>query len=304
MSGKSKILVVIAGPTAVGKTSFAIELAKKFNTEIISCDSRQFFREMSIGTAKPTSSELAQVKHHFIDNLSIQESYNVSKFEHEVLEKLEELFLKHEIVVMVGGSGLYIDAVVNGIDDFPDVDEKLRSSLKERIEKDGLESLLEELKTLDPEYYEKVDQNNPNRILRALEVCMMTGKKYSDQRLSPKRQRPFEVIKFAINRDRQELFDRISLRVDQMINEGLLGEVESLSDHRNLNALNTVGYKEIYAFFDGTFTKEEAIEKLKTNTRRYAKRQLTWLKRDDSYNWLHPNDLEMAEQRIKDQLDL
>ena len=259
---------------------------------------------MSIGTAKPTDSELVQIKHHFINNLSISEPYNVSKFEHEVLKKLEELFVKHEVVVMVGGSGLYIDAVVNGIDAFPDVDENLRSSLKERIEKEGLDSLLKELKVLDPEYYERVDQNNPNRILRALEVCMMTGKKYSDQRLSPKRQRPFELIKFAVNRDRQELFDRISQRVDLMLNEGLLDEVRSLSDHRILNALNTVGYKEIFAFFDGTFTKEEAIEKLKTNTRRYAKRQLTWLKRDDSYNWLHPSDLEIAEQRIKDQLDL
>lgn len=292
MAETKKKLIVIAGPTAVGKTSFAIELAQQLNTEIISADSRQFYKEITIGTAKPTANELALVPHHFISNLSISDYYNVSKFENEVLVLLEKLFLTYDTVVMVGGSGLYIDAVCKGIDDLPDADDKLRSDLKNQFNKKGIEPLLKELQKLDPAYYEIVDKANPNRVLRALEVIKETGKTFTELRKNSKKERTFEIIKFCLNRERKELFERISIRVDQMIDEGLLEEVKSQIHNRKLNALNTVGYKEMYKYLDGEISLEQAITDLKTNSRRYAKRQLTWFKRDDSYCWIHPNQLD------------
>ncbi len=294
-----KLLVVIAGPTAVGKTSFAIELAQHLNTEIISCDSRQFYKELSIGTAKPSADELCSVAHHFIGNLSIHDNYNVSAYENDVLKKLDELFKKHDTVVMVGGSGLYIDAVCYGIDDFPNIDEDLRNKLKLDLKEKGISHLISVLKDLDPEYYDIVDKQNPNRIMRAIEVCLMTGKKYSEQRKNSLKNRPFKILKFALNRDRAELFERIGLRVDQMLNEGLVNEVKSFETHKELNSLNTVGYKEIFKYLNTEYSLELAIEKIKTNTRRYAKRQLTWLKRDGQYKRIKTNDLEMVIGEIK-----
>lgn len=303
-SESQKLLVIIAGPTAVGKTSFAIDLAKHFRTEIISCDSRQFFKELSIGTAKPASDELNAIPHHFIGNLSIQDTYNVSSYEQDVLAKLEDLFKSRDIVVMVGGSGLYIDAVCYGIDDFPNVNDDLRNQLKLDLKEKGLEYLLSELKDLDPAYYDVVDKQNPNRVIRALEVCKITGKKYSEQRKNPMKDRPFKIIKYALNRDRSELFERIGLRVDQMIEDGFIEEVESLKAFQDLNALNTVGYKEIFSYLNGEMSIELALEKIKTNTRRYAKRQLTWLKRDGQYQWFTPNDIEQIINEVNPYLDL
>ncbi len=288
----TKKLIVIAGPTAVGKTGFAIELAKQLNTEIISADSRQFYKEILIGTAKPTDEELSAVPHHFISNLSINEYYNVSKFENEVLVLLKKLFLKLDTVVMVGGSGLYIDAVCKGIDDLPDADEKLRSDLKNRFKEKGIEPLLLELQKLDPEYYKIVDKANKNRILRALEVIKETGKTFTELRRNLEKERSFEIQKFCLNRDRIELFERISIRVDKMIEEGLLDEVKSQLPNRHLNALNTVGYKEFFKYLDGEISIEQAITDLKTNTRRYAKRQLTWFKRDNTYTWINPSQMD------------
>lgn len=285
---RSSLLVVLAGPTAVGKTSAAIGLAQRFGTEIISCDSRQFYREMRIGTAVPSTDELAQVPHHFIGHLSIHQQYDVSRFETEALKKLEELFKTHKVVIMTGGSGLYINAVCKGFDELPDKDPMLRKRLQEVFEKKGIVALQEQLRKLDPLYFEKVDKNNPNRLLRGIEVCLITGKPYSQMRKGQIKARPFRVVKIALNRERQELFNRISERTDMMIVEGLLEEVKSLLPHRHENALNTVGYKELFEYLDGTISLEQAITKIKTNTRRYAKRQLTWFKKDPEYHWLHP----------------
>lgn len=281
-------LIVIAGPTAVGKTDVAIQFAKHFQTEIISGDSRQFYSELTIGTAKPDLQKLNEVKHHLIGNLSIQEYYNVSRFEIDVLQILTRLFQKHQVAFLVGGSGLYIDAVCNGIDDFPDPDPELRRFLKGIYQDEGIVKLQEMLKSSDPEYYAIMDVNNPNRLLRALEVCNTTGKTFTEQRLNSKKERDFNIIKIGLNLPRPELFNRIETRVDQMIAMGLIQEVESLLAFRHLNALNTVGYKEIFAYLDSKITLAQAIENIKTNTRRYAKRQLTWFSRTDEYTWFEP----------------
>lgn len=287
----AKYLIVIAGPTAVGKTDVAISLASHFNTEIISADSRQFYREMSIGTAKPNLSQLSKIKHHFIGQLSINDYYNVSMFENEVLFLLENLFKKYDIVFLIGGSGLYIDAVCKGIDDFPDPAPELRNFLKNILIQDGIEKLQEMLQQLDPEYFAFVDINNPNRLLRALEVCHTTGQKYSEQRLNNQKHRDFNIVKIGLNLSRPELFNRIGLRVDHMIESGLIKEVESLYQFRQLNALKTVGYKEIFDFLDSSKSLDQAVTDIKTNTRRYAKRQLTWFKRTDEYKWFEPSDI-------------
>jgi tRNA dimethylallyltransferase len=291
LPNSGKYLVVIVGPTAVGKTDVAIKLAKEWNSEIISADSRQFYNEMSIGTAKPDLQQLSEVKHHFVGQLSIHDYYNVSKFETEAVELLNILFEKHNLVFMVGGSGLYIDAVCNGIDDFPDPEPEYRNYLKGIYQDDGIIKLQEMLLTLDPEYFETVDINNPNRLLRALEVCHTTGKKFSEQRLNSSKQRDFQIIKIGLNLPRPELFRRIELRVDQMIENGLVEEVRSLLSFRHLNALNTVGYKEIFAYLDSEITLEQAITNIKTSTRRYAKRQLTWFNRTDGYKWFEPSQV-------------
>jgi tRNA dimethylallyltransferase len=284
----TKKLFVITGPTAIGKTSLAIDIAKKLDTEIISADSRQFYKELKIGVAAPSDEELSAVKHHFVGHLSITDYYNVSRFEQDVLAFLERFFKTNDNAVMVGGSGLYIDAVCKGIDDLPDPDENLRQNLKENLKTNGIEHLQQLLQELDPDYFDIVDLNNPNRLLRALEVIIQTGETYTSLRNSQPRKRDFEIIKIGLNRPRVELVEIIEKRVDSMIADGLVEEIRSLEKHRGVNALKTVGYQEIFSYFDGTFTLDEAIEKIKTNTRRYAKRQITWFKRDKDINWFLP----------------
>ncbi len=299
ISNQIKRLIVIAGPTAVGKTDFAIKLAQYLETEIISADSRQFYKELNIGTAKPSPKELSLIKHHFIGSHSIHDYYNVAQFETEVLNLLDSLFKKYNEVIMVGGSGLYIDAVCNGIDELPDVDEELRQELNEIYEEEGITAIQEKLKFLDPEFYETIDKSNPKRIIRALEVCIATGQKYSEQRSNKNKERSFEIIKVGLNKDREQLYERINLRVDQMVSSGLVEEATGLFESRHLNALNTVGYKELFDHFLGNITLEKAIEKIKTNSRRYAKRQLTWFRKNESYKWFNPNELEEVIDLIK-----
>ncbi len=280
------------GPTASGKTGMAIRLAKFLNTEIISADSRQFYREIPIGTAAPTAEQLQAVLHHFVGNLSLEEEYNVSRFERDVLKLLEQKFQRHDAMVMAGGSGLYIDAVCKGIDALPDPDPQLRQALEEQWRQQGISTLQQQLEKLDPAYYAVVDRQNPKRLMRAIEVCLQTGKKYSELRLNRPAQRDFGILKIGLNLPRQELFERIHRRTDQMLAEGWLEEARKVWPYRNRNALNTVGYKELFAFLDGKMTWEETVEKIKTNTRRYAKRQLTWFKRDGDIRWFSPDDTE------------
>ena len=273
-------LIIVTGPTAVGKTEVAIKLAKSLNSEIISCDSRQMYREMRIGTAVPTAEELAAVPHHFIGNLSIHDYYNVSLFEQECLQLLDKLFLKHQTVVMTGGSGLYIDAVCKGIDDFPTVDTDIRKTVTGWFETEGVEYLRRQLKILDPVHYAKVDLRNHKRIMKAIEVCLQTGKPYSSFLTAQEKKRPFEIEKILLNRPREELFERINLRTTLMMEQGLLDEVKTLYPFKHLNALNTVGYKELFDYMDGKYDLNTAIELIQRNTRRYAKRQLTWFARE------------------------
>lgn len=284
-----KTLVVILGPTAVGKTSIAIQLAKHFNSEIISADSRQFFKEMTIGTAKPSESELQQVKHHFISSHSVQDNFNVGEYEEQAIELINKLFEKKDILFLVGGSGLYIDAVCNGFDSLPKADEKTRKQLQDKLANEGLIALQNLLKELDEEYYHHVDLSNPHRVMRACEVCLASGKKYSELRKGEKKQRPFSIVKIGINTDREALYKRINKRVDEMMQQGLEEEVKQLIPFKNLNALQTVGYKELFDYFDNKMTLQEAIEKIKQNTRNFAKRQLTWFRRDEKINWFEPN---------------
>lgn len=282
------MLIVILGPTAIGKTSVGIQLAQSLNTEIISADSRQFYKELKIGVVAPSQAELGMVKHHFVGHLDLAAYYNVSRFENDVIRFLDGYFKTNKKAVMVGGSGLYIDAVCRGIDDLPDPDEKLRTSLKNEYKEHGIEFLQNRLKYLDPEYYKMVDLDNPKRILRALEVCIMTGKTYSSLRNNQSKKRDFKIVKIGLNRPREKLFKIIEDRVEKMIEMGLVEEVKSLEKYRDLNSLNTVGYKEIFKYLDGEWSLEKAIEKIKTNTRRYAKRQLTWFKKDGEIKWFHP----------------
>jgi tRNA dimethylallyltransferase len=288
------LLIVIMGPTAVGKTSFSIELAKELDAPVISADSRQFYREMSIGTARTAADEMGGVAHYFTGFLSVRDQYNVSRFEQDVLKKLGELFTRHQTVIMAGGSGLYIDAVCHGIDELPDPDESLRDDLKKILEEKGIAALQEMLKVHDPVYYEKMDKLNPSRLIRALEVCIMTGKPYSSFRKEQPVQRDFRIIKIGLDLPREILYRRINDRVDEMIRNGLVEEARSLLAYRELNALKTVGYTELFQYFDGNFTLVEAIEKIKTNSRRYAKRQLTWFKRDPEIRWIDAGDIRSA----------
>jgi len=297
-------LVVIAGPTGVGKTDFSIELAKHFDTEIISCDSRQMYRELKIGTAVPDATQLAQVKHHFIGNLSIHDYYNAGEFELQALELLEHLFKSHQVVIMTGGSGLYLDAVIKGIDDLPSVDPDIRKELISQLNQQGLESLKEELKIVDPTYYEMVDLNNPKRILKALEIYRMTGKPYSSLRTDSIKERPFQIIQIGLMLERAQLYQRIDQRVDQMISDGLVEEARLFHPFKLLNSLNTVGYKELFDYFDGKYDLEEAIRLIKRNSRRYAKRQITYWNRNSDIQWFHPlqkvDMLEYIEQQINE----
>ena len=286
------ILLLVVGPTAVGKTEVCLNLAKKFKTEIVSCDSRQFYSELNLGTAKPSSEELAEVPHHFINSLSIEQDYDVRQFEKEALETLEQLFEKHGVVIMTGGSGMFADAVVNGLDEMPEVAPEIRQQIIREYEEKGLGFLQYEVETQDPEYYAVVDQKNPQRLMRALEIYRGTGKKFSSFRVKSKKVRPFHVVKIGLERPREELYSRIDLRMDRMIEKGLFAEAESFYGKRNLNALQTVGYTEIFGYLEGQYDKEEAVRLLKRNSRRYAKRQLTWFKKDQGIHWFSPEDQE------------
>jgi tRNA dimethylallyltransferase len=287
---RDKILIVITGPTAVGKTALAIRLAQHFATEIISADSRQFYRELKIGTAAPTREELQQATHHFVGSLSLEQYYNVSMFEYDALNVLEKIFQQRNIAILSGGSGLYIDAVCDGIDEMPDIDPNVREMINERFQSEGIDYLRNYLKKADPEYFAMVDKNNPNRMKRAVEVCLSTGKTFTSFRKRTAKKRPFGIIRAGLNLPRAELHERISRRTEQMIAHGLIEEVSSLLPYRHLNALNTVGYKEIFDFLDKKVTLEQAVEKIKTNTRRYARRQLTWLNRYKDLRWFAPDD--------------
>lgn len=282
----NKELIVLVGPTAVGKTSEAIRLANFLKTDIISADSRQFYHELNIGVARPTTEELSLAKHHFVGHKSIQDSYNVGSYEKDALKKIEELFKKYDKLVLTGGSGMYIDVVCNGIDTLPDVDNEIREELNRIFKEKGILPLQEELKEKDPEYYSIVDTSNHIRLIRALEIIRQSGTTFSSLRTNTKQERPFKIKKFALQRDRKELIDRINLRVDIMINEGLIEEAREVYPFKGLSALNTVGYKELFNYFDGKISLERAIEDIKTNTRRYAKRQMTWFRKDNDIIWL------------------
>lgn len=297
-----KFLIVLSGPTGIGKTTTAIQLAIYFKTEIISADSRQIFKELQIGTAVPTHNELKAVKHHFIQTHSIYKNYNASKFEEEAILLLQELFKKHNIIILVGGSMLYVDAVCKGIDIMPDVDPEIRTVLKKRFETEGLDSLRLQLKQLDPDYYCSVDLKNPARIIHAIEICLTTGKPYSSFRQNPIKKRPFKIIKIGLNCERGILHKQINKRVDQMIEAGLEGEANKFYAHKKLNALNTVGYREFFAFFDGEITREKAIELIKRNSRRYARKQLTWFRNDKQMQWFEPTQLEQIIEHIENQI--
>jgi tRNA dimethylallyltransferase len=282
-------LIVLLGPTGVGKTDISIEIARHFKSEIISADSRQFFREMQIGTAVPSEQQLKEITHHFIRFISIKDYYSSSLFERDVLELLPKLFTNNNIILMSGGSGMYIDAVSNGIDDIPDVDIAIREKYSKKYKEEGIEVLRVALKLLDPEQYAKVDLKNHKRIIRALEICETTGRPYSSFLKKQKRERDFGIIKIGLERTRKDLYQRINLRVDEMVKSGLEDEASHLYEFRNLNALNSVGYKEFFDVFDGKISKEKAIELIKRNSRRYAKRQLTWWAKDKEIKWFHPD---------------
>lgn len=285
MKNYSNTLITIVGPTAIGKTTLSIKLANHFKSDIISCDSRQFYKEMTIGTAVPEPKELAAAQHHFIQDRSIFDNYNVGNFEKDALKKLDKLFLKNSIQIMVGGSGLYVDAVLEGLDYFPDVDKQIRIDLNEELKEKGIESLQEKLKELDLETYQTIAIHNPQRIIRALEICIGTNTPYSTFKNKLKTPRKFNSIKVGLTADRTIIYDRINKRVDTMINNGLLEEARKLHQHKSLNALQTVGYRELFSYFDGDYTKEFAVSEIKKNTRRFAKRQLTWFKKDQNTLW-------------------
>ena len=281
-------LIVILGPTGIGKTDLSIDIARKLGTEIISSDSRQIYKELKIGTAVPSDAQLMKVKHHFIGNKSIYDYYNASIFELEVLELLNELYKTYNQAVMTGGSGMYIQAVCDGIDELPTIDTQLRNDLLQKYNDEGIESLRIQLKMMDPESYQKMDLKNPKRILKALEVSIQTGKPYSSFLTRPKKQRPFHILKIGLQRDREELYERINKRVDEMAKEGLVEEARRFFKDRHLNSLNTVGYKELFEHFEGKISLTKAIELIKRNSRHYAKRQMSWFSRDKEISWFHP----------------
>lgn len=297
---KHKYLIAIIGPTAIGKTAMAIRLAQHYNCEIISADSRQFFKEMTIGTAVPSKEELEAAKHHFIQNISIFDEYNVGDFERDAIAKLDELFLQNDFAVMVGGSGLYIDAVLKGFDDFPDIDPSVRLGIIADYEKNGLEHLQQQLQQLDPVHYEKVAKENPQRLMRAIEVCIATGKPYSSFLNIKKNSRSFTPIVIGLEAERELMYNRINQRVDIMVDAGLLEEAKALYPHKQLNALQTVGYRELFSHFDGEFTLDFAIEEIKKNTRRFAKRQMTWFRRNETAKWF---DFTASVQEIINYID-
>ena len=298
-------LIVITGPTAVGKTALCLGIAKHYDIPIINADSRQIYRDMRIGTASPTESQLAEVKHFLVGKLNLTDYYSASMFEQDVLEILKQQFSEptsKNIALLTGGSMMYIDAVCNGIDDIPTIDDEVRENLKKRLEEEGLERLCEELRLLDPEYYDIVDKKNTRRVIHGLEICYQTGKTYTSFRKRDKKERSFNIIKIALNREREELYCRINKRVNQMIEEGFIDEARALYGQRELNSLNTVGYKELFDYFDGIYSLEEAIERIKGNTRRYARKQLTWVKRDPEVKWFHPDNVDEIINYISQQI--
>ena len=298
-------LIVITGPTAVGKTALCLGIAKHYDIPIINADSRQIYRDMRIGTASPTESQLEEVKHFLVGKLNLTDYYSASMFEQDVLEILKQQFSgpdSKNIALLTGGSMMYIDAVCNGIDDIPTIEDEVRENLKKRLEQEGLERLCEELRLLDPEYYNIVDKKNTRRVIHGLEICYQTGKTYTSFRKRDKKERPFNIIKIALNREREELYSRINKRVDQMIEEGFIDEARALYGQRELNSLNTVGYKELFDHFDGIYSLEEAIERIKGNTRRYARKQLTWFKRDPEVKWFHPDNVDEIINYISQQI--
>ena len=307
-------LIVILGPTAVGKTELTLSLAEHYACPILNCDSRQIYRDMRIGTAAPTQEQLDRVRHYFVGQLNLDEYYSAAKYEQEVLQLTSELFKTHNTLILSGGSMMYIDAVCNGIDDIPTVDDEVRATLAKRLQEEGLEKLLAELRLADPEHYDFVDHKNAKRVVHALEVCYTTGKQYSSfltrktlrcgASTTQTADRPFRILKIGLERPREELFARINSRVDDMINSGLLHEAMTLLPHRHENALNTVGYKEMFNVLDGTWELPMAIERLKKNTRVYAKKQMTWFKHDTGITWFHPNDKDGIIKHINENLNI
>lgn len=290
---KNKTLVVLLGPTGVGKTEISLRMAEHFGCPIVSSDSRQFYRELKIGTAAPTEALLARVKHYFIGTHSIHDEYSAGQYELDVMTLLEELFQQHDVVMLVGGSMMYIDAVCNGMDDIPSVDPETREFWMNEFAEKGLEFIQSELFRLDPKHYQEVDLLNYKRVLHALEICTITGKPYSEIRTGQRKERPFEIVKIGLNRPRPELYERINLRVEEMMREGLLEEARQFYEFRHLNTLNTVGYKELYAYMDGTWPLDFAVNMIQQDSRRYAKRQMTWFNRDKETSWFHPDDEEL-----------
>ncbi|MFN3404412.1 MAG: tRNA (adenosine(37)-N6)-dimethylallyltransferase MiaA [Cytophagaceae bacterium] len=289
MNNNIKYLITLAGPTAVGKTMLSINLAQHFNTVIVNADSRQVYREMKIGTARPDDKEITMAPHYFFGTHSIEDYLSAGIFSEQVNKLFEDLFRTYDLIIFTGGSGLYIKGAIEGFDEIPEVESTIRERLNSRYAEEGLERLVQELKVLDPEYYAQVDKNNPQRVIRALEVCLGTGKKYSGYRKSVKREKPYTNIKIALERDRTELFDRINRRVDEMMSSGLLEEVKTIFNLRHLPALQTVGYQELFDFLEGNCSLENAVEMIKQNTRKFAKRQMTWFKKDKEFTWFHPN---------------
>ena len=297
-----RTLIVLIGPTGVGKTELSLSIAESFHTCIVSADSRQLYADLKIGTASPTPDQLARVPHHFVGTLQLTDYYSAAQYEAEVMNKLEELFKENDVVVLTGGSMMYVDAICKGIDDIPTVDKETRELMLQRYEEEGLEQLCKELKLLDPEYYNIVDLKNPKRVIHALEICYMTGKTYTSFRTRSTKERPFHIIKIGLTRDREELYDRINRRVDIMMQDGLLEEARNVYAYKHLNSLNTVGYKEMFKYLDGEWTLDFAIEKIKQNSRIYSRKQMTWFKRDTDITWFHPEQQKEIMQHIKSQI--
>lgn len=295
-----KKLIVITGPTAVGKTDLCMQVARHYDIPIVNADSRQLYRELPIGTAAPTAEQQQAVRHYFVGTLGIGDYYSASMYEQQVMTLLPQLFAVSDYALLSGGSMMYIDAVCNGIDDIPTVDDQTRSLMKQRLADEGLEALVEELRRLDPEHYEIVDRRNPRRVVHALEICHMTGRTYTSFRTAHKKQRPFQIVKIGLNRPREELYARINRRVDLMMEQGLEDEARRMFPHKGVNALNTVGYKELFDYFEGRWPLNEAVERIKGNTRRYARKQLTWFRRDQSMRWFHPDQSEQIKTYIEE----
>lgn len=302
MSKNKHNLIVLVGPTGVGKTELSLNIAEAYNSPIISADSRQLYADLKIGTAAPTAEQMKRVKHYFVGTLQLTDYYSAAQYEMEVIKVLDSLFQEKNTILLTGGSMMYVDAVCKGIDDIPTVDNDTREMMMEKYEKQGLEQLCNELKLLDPKYYSIVDLKNPKRVIHALEICYMTGKTYTSFRTGNKKERPFNIIKIGLSREREELYERINKRVDIMIEEGLIDEVKSVYEHKNLNSLNTVGYKEIIKYLDGEWDLQFAIEKIKQNSRIYSRKQMTWFKRDEEIKWFHPDNVKEIMEYINSRI--